>query len=133
MNDVIIDTNVVIWYFTLTAIPSNAGQEAVSRAFDTGSIFVSSITIVELIYLVEKGRISADVLASLMTGLDDPSSAIRMVGLDREIADSVADIPRAIVPDMPDRIIAATALNLDLPLITSDTDIRKLTNIESIW
>lgn len=43
------------------------------------------------------------------------------------------EIPRATVPDMPDRIIAATALHLDLPLITSDTDIRKLTNIEVVW
>jgi PIN domain nuclease of toxin-antitoxin system len=133
MDDVIIDTNVVIWYFTLPAIPSNEGQEAVSKAFDTGTIYVSSITLVELIYLVEKGRIPADVLASLKTALDNTSSAFKLVALDREISDRVADIPRKIVPDMPDRIIAATAIHLDLPLITSDTDIRKLTIIESIW
>ena len=34
---------------------------------------------------------------------------------------------------MPDRIIAATALSLGLPLVTADTEIRKLTNITTIW
>jgi len=133
MSDVIIDTNVVIWYFTLPTLPSAAGQEAISEAFSSGTIFVSAISIVELIYLVEKGRIPSDVLTSLNTALDDPSSAMQLFGLDREVSDRVAEIPRTIVPDMPDRIIAATALHLGLSLITIDSEIRKLTNIKSIW
>jgi len=40
-------------------------------------------------------------------------------------------IPREIVPDMPDRIIAATALQLQLPLISCDSKIRKVLN--TIW
>lgn len=58
---------------------------------------------------------------------------MKLVGLDREVSDRVIEVARVLVPDMPDRIIAATALHLDLPLITSDSDIRKLTNIKSIW
>lgn len=86
MSDVIIDTNVVIWYFTLPNLPSVKGQDAIAEAFNSGTIFASAITIVELSYLVEKGRIPCDVLTSLRTALDDPSSAIRLVDLDREIS-----------------------------------------------
>ena len=36
--------------------------------------------------------------------------------LDYNVASALRSIPRDIVPDMPDRIIAATALHLGLPL-----------------
>jgi predicted nucleic acid-binding protein len=41
-------------------------------------------------------------------------------------------ISRDVVPDMPDRIIAATALHLELPLVTSDRRIQQ-TEVETIW
>jgi PIN domain nuclease of toxin-antitoxin system len=41
-------------------------------------------------------------------------------------------VPRATVPDMPDRIIAATALYLDLLLISRDGKIR-LSSVATIW
>ncbi len=53
--------------------------------------------------------------------------------IDRTIFDALASIPRLIVPDMPDRIIAATALALGLPLVTRDTEIRRLTNVTAVW
>ena len=62
-----------------------------------------------------------------------PNSSFRTQSLTADIAETLADIPRSTVPDMPDRIIAATALHLGLPLITSDGSIQKLTNIETIW
>ena len=37
---------------------------------------------------------------------DNPRSNLRIVPLDRDIADRIEPIPRDAVPDMPDRIIA---------------------------
>ena len=133
MDAVIIDTNIVIWYFNQPILPSSLAQTAIKAALSNGSIFVTTITIVELTYLIEKNKIPLDVLTALQNALDEPSSAFQMIELTREISDALSRIPRSIVPDMPDRIIAATALHLDLPLITSDGDIRKLKNIETIW
>lgn len=133
MNDVIIDTNVVVWYFSQPRLSSVLAQAALDAATSDGSIFVTTITIVELTYLIDKKKIPADVLAALRSALDDSASALRLVDLNREISDAIEQIPRAIVPDMPDRIIAATALNLELPLLTSDSAIRNLKNIKTIW
>jgi predicted nucleic acid-binding protein len=36
------------------------------------------------------------------------------------------------VPDLPDRVIAATALHLDVPLISRDHNI-KLPGLKTIW
>jgi predicted nucleic acid-binding protein len=38
-------------------------------------------------------------------------------------------VSRDIVPDMPNRFYAATALHLDFPLLTYDEKIRKLESI----
>jgi predicted nucleic acid-binding protein len=45
---------------------------------------------------------------------------------------SAERIPRDVVPDMPDRIIAATALTHDLPPVTADGKIRA-SRIPTIW
>ena len=57
---------------------------------------------------------------------------IRNTPLDLGVADSIRGIPRDLVPDMPDRIIAATALHLNLPLVTRDQRIRSA-GIGTIW
>ena len=133
MSDIIIDTHIVIWYFADPTQFSKLAENAIDTAENNGIVYVSSITIVELIYLIERNKIPADVLIELRTALDDPTTAFRLVELTREISDEVENISRKTVPDMPDRIISATALHLNLPLITKDHKIQKLQNINTIW
>ena len=134
MDDIVIDTQIVIWYFSGPKMRSESAQSAIVNAQDNGGvIYVPSITIVELTYLIEKNRIPADVVAKLREALDDESTSFRLAELTRGVADDVQRIDRSTVGDMPDRIIAATALHLGLPLITSDGNIQKLTNVETIW
>jgi len=95
--------------------------------------YLSAITLVEMRYLVEKNRIKAMVLTRVEQELDEPDPMIVATSVDRTISDALASIPRLIVPDMPDRIIAATALALGLPLVTRDTEIRRLTNVSTVW
>jgi predicted nucleic acid-binding protein len=42
------------------------------------------------------------------------------------------EISRADVPEMPDRIVAATALYLGVPIITRDGRIRA-SNLQTVW
>ena len=69
----------------------------------------------------------------LRDALDDSTTAFRLIEVSREIADEVENIPRSTIPDMPDRIIAATALHLNLPLVTKDHKIQAVTSIQTIW
>jgi predicted nucleic acid-binding protein len=95
-------------------------------------IYLASITVVEVRYLTEKGRIPEEALQRLDRAIDEADSALRLVALDRDIARALYRIPRGIVPDMPDRIIAATALHLGVPLVTRDAAIRAAP-ITTIW
>lgn len=95
-------------------------------------ILVPSISVVELVYLVEKGRIPRPDWEQLQAALEQEDSGFRVVSLDEAIARAVERVPRHQVPDMPDRIIAATALHLGLPLVTRDGQIRA-TGLDVIW
>ncbi len=63
-----------------------------------------------------------------MTG----ASGLVLADLTPDVANLISSIPRTKVPDMPDRIIAATALYLDLALITRDRKIR-ISEVKTVW
>ena len=53
--------------------------------------------------------------------------------LDTGVALALRHVDRNTIPDIPDRIIAATALHLNLPLLSRDGRIQSATNITTIW
>jgi predicted nucleic acid-binding protein len=71
-------------------------------------------------------------LHRLRSALADPKSGLFVASLDVGVADALVNVSREAVPDMPDRIIAATALHLRLPLVTRDRRLQSA-GIETIW
>ena len=126
MNDVLADTHAIIWALSDLPRLSKRAATALTVAQQTGRTLVATITLVELTYLVEKRRIDPAVLAKLWNVLLDPAQPIDALPLSLEVARVLGQIPRVIVPDMPDRIISATALAHGLPLISADNRIRSL-------
>jgi PIN domain nuclease of toxin-antitoxin system len=49
-----------------------------------------------------------------------------------DVVEAMRSVPRDAVPDMPDRIVAATAFSLKVPLISRDGRIRA-SSVETIW
>jgi predicted nucleic acid-binding protein len=54
------------------------------------------------------------------------------IPFDRNIALTLRQVDRSQIPDLPDRIIAATALYLNVPVISRDRRIQ-LSSIDTIW
>jgi len=129
MPSVIADTHTIIWYFSNHPKLSNTAN----TVSEGGSIFISAISLIEITYLIEKDRLPSEALASLQDALQDSKTAIELIPIDLNIATAMSQIKREIVPDMPDRIIAATALSLNLPLVTRDRQIQQAANIQTIW
>ena len=133
MSDVVTDTHALIWYLEDSSRLSPAANLAFDRC-DKGEIviYIPTICIVEIVYLQERGRISADMKAQLEAGLMVGTSGMVLANLTSEVVDALATIPRDRVPDMPDRIIAATAIHLGLPLISKDSRMP-LSGVSIIW
>jgi len=133
MRDAVTDTHGLIWY--LEDSPRlGSDARAVFDACDRGKIvvYVPTICLVEITYLQEKGRIPVNLKAKLDTELQAGTTGLILASLTPEVADAVAHVPRSDVPDMPDRIIAATAVHLGLPLISRDRAIQ-LSAVETVW
>jgi PIN domain nuclease of toxin-antitoxin system len=94
--------------------------------------YISAVTLVEVVYFVERGRIVPDAFGRFVQELGKENPAFRVVPLDRDIVSVLRTVPRDAVPDMPDRIIAATALHLDLPLVTRDRRLQAA-GLKTIW
>ncbi len=54
------------------------------------------------------------------------------IPFEQGIAQALRKVERTQIPELPDRIIAATALHLGLPLISRDYKIQ-LSEIATIW
>jgi len=132
-SPLVVDTHIAVWYLQQDRRLSRRAEVGIDNALVGGHpIHVPSISLVELVYLVDKGRIPAAVADRIIRVLRDPVSGFRLAPLDPQVADATRQIPRAEVPDLPDRVIAATALALNLPLVTRDGRIRAA-NIQTIW
>jgi len=133
MPGAVADTHAVIWYLMDSPRLSPPASAQFEKCRLAGlAIGISSMSIIEIIYLVEKGRIPSSTLPLLEKQLAEPEALLEIIPISRDIASSVQQVPRAQVPDLPDRIIAATALHLGVPLISRDSSIR-LSNVETIW
>jgi PIN domain nuclease of toxin-antitoxin system len=94
-------------------------------AEQSGKLFISAITLVEISYLSEKKTFPyADAFPRLIALATDHDECLEVLSLTLEVAQALAFVPRAEVPDMPDRIIAATAVAHNLPLVSQDSEIR---------
>ena len=133
MQAAVTDTHGMIWYLANSArLGANASR--LFDACDQGQItlFIPSICLVEMIFLQEKGRIPLELKKRFDVELQNGRSGFVVMPLTEEIANAVARISREAVPEMPDRIIAATALHLNVPLISYDLALQKA-GLPIIW
>ena len=129
----VVDTHAAIWYLLDLDRLSQRVYSLIDGAAASGfPTYISAVSLVEVVYLVERGRILADAFEIFERQLEQKNPAFTVVPLDRQIASTLRSIPRSVVPDMPDRIIAATALHLRLPLVTRDRRLQTA-GIETIW
>jgi PIN domain nuclease of toxin-antitoxin system len=133
MSSVVADTHALVWYLLNSPKLSKDARESMEEAVKAGNpIFVASISVVEILYLVEKGRLPASFLDRFLDTLQEDQCGIELASLDLAVIQTVPKISRQAVPDLPDRIIAATAKCLNLPLVTRDQKIRSA-DIQTIW
>lgn len=133
MSPIVTDTHSLLWFLSRSPRLSRVAHDAMQSALSEGHpLLVPSICLVEIIYLTEKQRIPAEGLERLHGHLDEPDSGLLLVPLDLGVTQALQTISRLDVPDMPDRIIAATALRLGLPLVSADRKIRA-SIVETIW
>ena len=73
---------------------------------------------------MEKNRLPASTYDDLTSALLNPNHVLAEAPFTSEVVNAMRRVSRSDVPDMPDRIVSATAMFLGVPLITRDDRIR---------
>ncbi|HEX5314993.1 MAG TPA: type II toxin-antitoxin system VapC family toxin [Gammaproteobacteria bacterium] len=131
---IICDTNVLIFW----ADRPGRLTPRVRRILDTKDanrrLAIADITLWEIAMLFGKGRLnrSAGVTGSEYMGQIIDALRLELLPITPEIAElSQSTIFRHNDPE--DRLIAATAIHHNAPLVTSDKRLRALKGLETIW
>ena len=131
---VVADTHALVWYLVEPERLSQVALDALEGSIAAGEpVYISAISLIEICYLIEKRRIATDLLQRILAVLNDPNPSLVVVPIDLAISIAIREIDLDTVPDMPDRIIAATALHLNLPLVTRDQKIQAEGAIVTVW
>ena len=129
---ILLDTHVIIWMASGDPRLSVKAQTAIheARREDRG-LAISDFTLIELSLLYRRNRIA------LAIGPEDflPEVERRFIILPitANIALQAYALPASYPKDPADRIIGATALIEDIPLLTADRAIRNSKTVPTIW
>jgi len=124
------DTHALLWWFTDSPqLSSNAS--AVFENCERGEhvIFVPSIVIAEALSIFDKKRISFN-FRTLFRYISSSKNLV-LIALDYQVLQKMIDLQD--IPELHDKIIAATAKYLNLPIITKDKVLRNLASVKTIW
>ena len=92
---------------------------------------ISGVTLVEIAQLSHRKRIEFH--AGLESFLVEVERRFAVLPITGNIAMQAFELPPNFPKDPVDRVIGATALIEDLPLITADREIRKSRAVPTIW
>lgn len=129
---ILLDTHVVIWlaheHHRISSRAHAAIQEARKKA---RGLAIASVTFLEIARLSSHGRIH--LTPDLETFLSDVELRFITLPITANIARQAFELPESYPNDPVDRVIGATSLIEDIPLITADREIRKSGAVPTIW
>lgn len=134
MRDFVADTHAVIWYLSGNKRLSRKARAIFQKAVaGHGHVIIPSIVLVETIFLVQREKLDEDVVKTLLALTENPDDGIYIYPLNKAVVQALSHFGPVAIPELVDRIIAATAIHLDLPLLTIDSSIQAAKLVRTVW
>ncbi len=135
MSQFVTDTHPLVWHLTNEPRLSQTAR-TIFTAADAGlhQVLVPGIVLIEMVYLVEKKILATNLLNGLLALLNIPNGSYAIAPLDHLVTQTMLiQVPWPVVPELADRIITATAITLNVPLITKDAKILQSNLVVTLW
>jgi len=117
-NKVFVDTNIGLYLL--------GGDVTIAELLNGKQIYISFITQLELLAYSQNSKKDIKVIREFI-------DQCIILDINDEIKDKVIDLKRRFRIKLPDAIIIATAIYLDLPLITADQDFKKVEELNLVF
>lgn len=129
----LLDTHALIWWFEGSPKRSLAAKAAIENARRLSRVAISSLSCWEIALLNAHGRIHLATELHNWVAAIQKLRRVRFVPVGNNIAVTSVELPGQIHNDPADRIIVATALTMNIPLVTVDQQIRAYAHVQNIW
>ncbi|MGA8272301.1 MAG: type II toxin-antitoxin system VapC family toxin [Candidatus Sulfotelmatobacter sp.] len=128
---ILLDTHVLYWMSNDSKRLSNRAKETIREAREESGVAIATITIWELAWLAQHGRIT--VVGSVDSFVRETVARVIHRPMTPEIAVQSVRLSERFPKDPADRLIAATAMIEGMRLVTADAAIRRSKVVETVW
>ena len=128
---ILLDTCAFIWDALAPQQLSAAARAAIER--NAGDLLVCDITFWEVAMLVKKGRLEIGCTPSEMIDLALQARNPAIQDITPEIAELSTNLATELGADPADRLIAASSILGNAPVVTADKRMRGSGLLETIW
>ena len=128
---ILLDTCAIIWDALASDRLTSHAKWAIH---DSGKpLMICDISIWEISMLMKRGRFVVDETPSGFVNLVLEARNLHVQGITPEIAELSVNLGPEINNDPADRLIAATSIHLNAPVVTADKNLRAASIVETIW
>ncbi len=130
---ILLDTHVLIWFIDNPKLLSAKARREIDQAFSLQQIYFSQISYWEISMLVAKGRLIFNIQLKEWLESVERLPQCTSVGITPSVATISYELSNTFHGDPADRIIVATSIALNIPLITKDKVIGNYKEIKTLW
>ena len=123
--NIAIDTHALLWFLTNDSKLSLKATNSIKKSH---TVFIPSIVLLELLYLLEK-KGKKRLFTSILKAIRNDNHYV-VIALDSAVVEEISK--HKLPVEIHDRIITSTASLLRLPLVTRDKTIRQVYR-KTIW
>ena len=128
---ILLDTCAIIWDALDTSKLSSDAKNAIE--LNEQELIICDISIWEIAMLIKRKRLVVDDTASGFLNLLLQSRNYLVQEITPEIAELSVNFGSEISNDPADRLIAATSMLGNTPIVTADENLRSASMLETIW
>ena len=127
------DTCAIIWDALEPTKLSAKAKNAIKKADGSNELLMCDISIWEISMLVKRKRIEVDETPANLVRLILSSRNYTIVNISPEIAELSVNLNDEINSDPADRLIAATSILKQAPVVTADKNLIRANILETLW
>jgi PIN domain nuclease of toxin-antitoxin system len=128
---IVLDTHAWIWFVDDPSKLSRKLLDAVDVSIENQNLYISSISVWEVMLLVSKNRLRFAVPVESWLERCEKTGLFSFIPVDNAI--SKLSVNMSLHGDPADRFIAATAVHLGARLATKDKKLRASHKVETLW
>jgi len=130
---IILDTHIWLWWIRHPEKLSEEAAIAIEKAIKEKGIAISAISSWEISLLVSRGRLKLPIDVRDWVRKTETLPFVRFIPVDNAIGLNSVALPDSFKTDLPGRIITATAITMNIPLVTRDEKILNYPKVKTIW